>query len=273
MPARVRFSRPSHGTVVAYLALFVALGGTSAYAANTVFSEDIVDGEVKTPDLADDAVSQPKLRDGAVGRPELGSAVVTREKINNGAVDSTKVADNSLTGSDIVESSLGKVPSAGMADDAGALDGHKASEFAPANLAATIDIPDGGASQESPKTVLGVSGMGEVQVSQCETTGASVMDYGWDNTTSSTDQDVWTESRDFSAADPSDPIVLQYVLQTPATPAGQFNHSGGNIENTIKGTIRVRPVTSETAAVTIHLFAHVDANGECRVSTQAVLSQ
>jgi hypothetical protein len=38
--------------VMAALALFVALSTGGAYAANTVFSTDIVDGEVKTPDLA-----------------------------------------------------------------------------------------------------------------------------------------------------------------------------------------------------------------------------
>jgi hypothetical protein len=45
---------------VAYVALFFALGGTSAYAANTVFSSDIVDGEVKNPDIAPTAVGTGK---------------------------------------------------------------------------------------------------------------------------------------------------------------------------------------------------------------------
>jgi hypothetical protein len=45
--------------VIALLALFVALGGT-AYAANTVRSSDIVDGQVKTPDLANGAVTGAK---------------------------------------------------------------------------------------------------------------------------------------------------------------------------------------------------------------------
>jgi hypothetical protein len=101
--------------VVALIALFVAVSTGGAYAANTVFSTDIVDGEVKTPDLATDAVTQPKLRDGAVNRPELANGAVVREKLNNGAVDGSKVADNSLTGNDVLESSLGQVPSAGHA--------------------------------------------------------------------------------------------------------------------------------------------------------------
>jgi hypothetical protein len=38
--------------LIGYLALFVALGGSTAFAADTVFSEDIVNGQVKTNDIA-----------------------------------------------------------------------------------------------------------------------------------------------------------------------------------------------------------------------------
>ena len=88
---------------LALIALFLALGGTSAYAANTVFSSDIVDGEVKTPDLAASAVTNGKLATNAV----------SNSKINDTAVNSAKVADNSLTGTDINEGSLVIPPSTG----------------------------------------------------------------------------------------------------------------------------------------------------------------
>jgi hypothetical protein len=100
MRARMRSRRPSHATVVAYLALFVALGGTSAYAANTIFSADIVDGEVKTPDLAATAVTNNKLASGAVS---LG-------KMAGDSVDASKVVDKSLTGADIDEAKLDAAP-------------------------------------------------------------------------------------------------------------------------------------------------------------------
>ena len=88
----MRQRRPSHATVVAYLALFVALGG-GAYAIsvakkNSVVSKSIKNGQVKTKDLAKNAV--------------------------NGA----KVADNSLSGADVNESSLGAVPLAAHANSA-----------------------------------------------------------------------------------------------------------------------------------------------------------
>ncbi len=51
MLPKLRASRPGHATVAAYLALFVALGG-SAYAAATIGSEQIIDDSVASIDIA-----------------------------------------------------------------------------------------------------------------------------------------------------------------------------------------------------------------------------
>ena len=48
--------RPSHATIVSYLALFVALGGTGAWAA----------GKVGSGDIAPNAVRSKHIRDGQV---------------------------------------------------------------------------------------------------------------------------------------------------------------------------------------------------------------
>jgi hypothetical protein len=81
---RIR-SRLTYANVMATIAVFLVLGGGSAVAlsgSNTVFSDDIVNGEVKSPDL--DASS----------------------------VGSGKIIDNSVKGTDIDESTLSTVPSA-----------------------------------------------------------------------------------------------------------------------------------------------------------------
>jgi hypothetical protein len=62
--------RPGHGTVAAYLALFIALGGTS-YAAvtlsvNSVKSKHIVNGQVKRPDIRNNAVNSAKVARGSL---------------------------------------------------------------------------------------------------------------------------------------------------------------------------------------------------------------
>ena len=54
-----------YANVTATMALIVALGG-SAYAANSVRSRDIKNGEVKRVDLADNAVTSGKVRNGTL---------------------------------------------------------------------------------------------------------------------------------------------------------------------------------------------------------------
>jgi hypothetical protein len=67
--------RPSYANVTSTLALVVALGGTGAYAANTIGSGDIKPGAVKASDLGKNAVSSPKVKDGSLQLNDLdGSA-------------------------------------------------------------------------------------------------------------------------------------------------------------------------------------------------------
>ena len=80
--------RPRHATVVAYLALFVALGGTT-WAAAKIGSNDIKRNAVKSKHIKNDEVRKRDIATDAVGTAQVG---------NDG-----------LTGDDILESSLGLV--------------------------------------------------------------------------------------------------------------------------------------------------------------------
>jgi hypothetical protein len=94
--------------VVGYVALFLVLTGGSAYAldgSNTVFSDDIVNGEVKKDDLGGNAVVTGKIADGGVGIADLAASSVT----------SGKVADNSLNSADLGTASVGAFELAGGA--------------------------------------------------------------------------------------------------------------------------------------------------------------
>ena len=55
---------------------FVASPELRAYAANTVFSADIVDGEVKTPDIAGNAITAAKVKDGEIKAAEIATDAV-----------------------------------------------------------------------------------------------------------------------------------------------------------------------------------------------------
>ncbi len=123
---RKRPGRPSHATVVAYAALFVALTGTAWAAAtigpgnikdDAVRSKHIKDGQVKKHDLHANSVVSGKIADGTVstsdiGDGQVGSADVADESLTSGdlgqdSVGSSEVIDNSLTSADLGPDSVG----------------------------------------------------------------------------------------------------------------------------------------------------------------------
>jgi hypothetical protein len=77
---------------------FVASPELRAYAANTVGSSDIIDGQVKTADLGSNAVTAAKIKDGEVKAAEIatdavgGSELIGATKLLFGqcATDSTE---------------------------------------------------------------------------------------------------------------------------------------------------------------------------------------
>jgi hypothetical protein len=124
--------RLTYANVISSLALFLVLSGGTAVAlsgSNTVFSDDITDGNVRNADIGSGAVTNSKL----------GFRSVTLEKINGNAINSGRVVDNSLTGNDLLESTLGQVPSAGNANT---LDNKDSSEFA-AGPVCDVDLSSG----------------------------------------------------------------------------------------------------------------------------------
>jgi hypothetical protein len=74
-------SRLTYANVVATLALVLALGGGTVYAAiklgkNDVKSKNIAKNAVKTSDLANNAVKSPKIKDGTIGAGDLAAGVI-----------------------------------------------------------------------------------------------------------------------------------------------------------------------------------------------------
>ncbi len=92
---RLRLRRPSHGTVIAYLALFVALGGGAVAASN------LGKNTVGTKQLKKNAVTKAKVRKNSITTPKIKKNAINRSKIKNDAINGAKIADNSVTGSEI----------------------------------------------------------------------------------------------------------------------------------------------------------------------------
>jgi len=130
---QMRTGRPSHTTVVAYLALFVALSGTAIAASGkigtsklkksavttnkiagqavttnklakqAVTTERLADAAVTEPTLADDAVSKQKLQPQSVGSAKIEDLAVRTGKLEDNAVTSAKVGDGALSPTKIAQ--------------------------------------------------------------------------------------------------------------------------------------------------------------------------
>jgi hypothetical protein len=92
--------KPSHATVVAYLALFAALGGSAIAASG----------------LGKNTVGPKQIKKNAVVTAKIKKEAVTTAKIKKGAITAATVKNGSLTGAQINLSTLGTVPSAQQAN-------------------------------------------------------------------------------------------------------------------------------------------------------------
>jgi hypothetical protein len=120
---------------IGVIALLLVLTGGTAYAlegSNTVFSDDIVNDEVKSPDVRNDTLTgggltDADLRADSVGNSEVQANQITSgdvrddtlsnggldaQDLREGSVGSSEALNNSLRGRDIAEPTLDQVPSA-----------------------------------------------------------------------------------------------------------------------------------------------------------------
>jgi hypothetical protein len=118
---RAMRQRLTYANVVSTICLFLVLGGGTAVALrgqNTVFSDDIVNGQVRTPDLANNAVNTTRIAAGAVRSGDIGAGAVGARQIANGSIGEAKLTPgliqaaglNSVTGRDDGTVSLANNP-------------------------------------------------------------------------------------------------------------------------------------------------------------------
>lgn len=95
MPNRPRLT---YANVVSTLALFLALGGSAAYAADKIHAGDIASGAVRTSKVFKRAITSGKLAVGAVRSNQIADGAVSSKQIGNNAVSSTQI-ENGAVGS------------------------------------------------------------------------------------------------------------------------------------------------------------------------------
>ena len=227
------------GNAVAYLALFVALGGTSyGLAAGSIDSREIKNDTVRTRDLRNNEVRSRDIRN---------RTIVGRDLLSN-----------SLGGDQIDEQELGEVPLATRsksADDALALGGEAPSAFARPPLALTADVPD----SNSEIDLLQVPGFGLLRAGAgaCDTgAGTESFSLRYVNTTAAS-----VEAFAFRPA--------AGTTHTTVSPNGEVNLVDGVVESHI--VLRIIPAAGTAEAATATLFSN-NQGASCRVSLQVVVT-
>ena len=117
----------TYANVAATIALFLAVGGGTVYAAfnlgkNDVHSKNIAPKAVKTSDLAKNAVTSPKIKDGAVQPADLAASVLAGLAADvtgsatggpRGSVNTNTTTDLPLTGTTTFTPQSGQVSAVG----------------------------------------------------------------------------------------------------------------------------------------------------------------
>jgi hypothetical protein len=102
--------RLTYANVMSSLAVFLILGGATAFAAvKKIGPNEIKANSIKTGKIVKEAVTAGKIKKNAV----------TESKIADGAVTTNKIANDAVTGDKVKESTLSEVPSAANASKLG----------------------------------------------------------------------------------------------------------------------------------------------------------
>jgi hypothetical protein len=123
----------SYANVVSTLALFLALGGATAYAVGqlppkSIGAKQLRPGAITADKIRKNAVTAPKVKAEAIKSGKLANLAVKEQKLANGSVTSQKLAGGSITtekiqadavtGAQLNEATLGQVPSSDHASSA-----------------------------------------------------------------------------------------------------------------------------------------------------------
>jgi hypothetical protein len=129
--------RLTYANVMSSIAVFLILGGATAFAAvqlgkNSVGSKQLKKNAVTAAKIKKSAVTTAKIKDGAVTGGKLANGSVSTDKIAGGAVTTERIAEGAITG--------GKIAN-------GAVTGDKlATQYLPS---ATLGLPVAGANVSS----------------------------------------------------------------------------------------------------------------------------
>jgi hypothetical protein len=101
--------RLTYANVMSSIAVFLILGGATAFAAKKIGPNQLKANSVKTGKIVKEAVTTSKLKNESVTTNKLDKDAVTSDKIADNAVTTAKIANDAVTGAKVNESTLSGV--------------------------------------------------------------------------------------------------------------------------------------------------------------------
>lgn len=95
--------RITYANAMSSIAVFLVLGGATAYAAKKISSNEIKGNSITTGKIKKNAVTASKIKKNSVTTAKIKNLSVTNEKLANGAVNFAKVAP----GTDVIATATG----------------------------------------------------------------------------------------------------------------------------------------------------------------------
>lgn len=131
-------TRLTYANVMSSIAVFLVLGGATAFAAQKIGSNEIKGNSITTGKIKKEAVTKAKIKKGSIDSSKLA----------NNAVTTSKIANDAVTGDKANEATFGQVPSAANANNANTVGGLTIKKF-------MVKVPNGGGNT----TVLAIGGI------------------------------------------------------------------------------------------------------------------
>jgi len=102
-------TRLTYANVMSSIAVFLILGGATAFAAKKVGSNEIKGNSITTGKIKKEAVTAGKIKKEAVTTSKIKNDAVTTSKIKNDAVTTSKIKNDAVTGAKVQDGSLTSV--------------------------------------------------------------------------------------------------------------------------------------------------------------------
>ena len=115
--------RLTYANVMSSIAVFMVLGGATAFAATKIGANELKANSIKTGKIVKEAVTAGKIKNAAITSTKLGPGAVTEGALADNAVTTNKIAANAVNTSKLANGSVNAEKLAPGAIGSGALSG------------------------------------------------------------------------------------------------------------------------------------------------------